>query len=325
MAEMTFMVAIRETIRQEMASDPYLFMIGEDIGPYGGEHGLSQGLWEQFGDDRVRDAPISENAIIGCALGAAMTGCRAIAEIPFGDFIGVCMDQVFNQAAKIRYMSGGQVRVALVIRTTMGGYMGAAEQHSQSLASWFVHAPGLKVVIPSTPADAAGLLRTAIRDRNPVIFFEHKGLYSTKGEVPDDPNFTIPFGQAHIVRPGNDCTVIATSLQISKALQAADELAKKGISIEVIDPRTLVPLDEETILKSVKKTNHAVVVHEEWMTAGYGAEIAARIADKTIDYLDGPIKRVGAKHVPIPFSPPMENFVLPQTADIVAAVRETLG
>ena len=325
MAEMTFMVAIREVIRQEMAADPYLFMIGEDVGPYGGEHGLSQGLWEQFGHDRMRDAPISESAIIGCGLGAAMTGCRAISEIPFGDFVGVCMDQVYNQAAKIRYMSGGQAKVPLVIRTTMGGYMGAAEQHSQCLASWFVHAPGIKVVIPSTPADAAGLLRASLRDGNPVIFFEHKGLYAFKGEVPVDPNFTIPLGKANIVREGSDVTVIATSMQVHKALDAAEELAREGIQMELIDPRSLVPLDEETILRSLAKTNHAVIVHETWTNGGYGAEIAARIADKGIDYLDGPVKRVGAKHVPIPFSPPLENFVLPQIETIVAAVKETLG
>ena len=325
MSEMSFMEAIRETIRQEMAADPTLFLVGEDVGPYGGEHGLSQGLWEQFGEDRVRDAPISENAIIGCGLGAAMTGCRAISEIPFGDFMGVCMDQVFNQAAKIRYMSGGQAQVPLVIRTTMGGYMGAAEQHSQCMASWFVHAPGIKVVIPSTPADAAGLLRASLRDGNPVIFFEHKGLYSYKGEVPDNPEYSIPLGQAEVVREGSDVTVVATSMQVYKALEAAEELERKGINIEIIDPRTLVPLDEDTIMRSVAKTNHAVIVHETWTNGGYGAEIAARIADHGIDYLDGPVKRVGARHVPIPFSPPLENYVLPQVETIVAAVEATLG
>jgi acetoin:2,6-dichlorophenolindophenol oxidoreductase subunit beta len=324
MAKMKFMEAIRETMRQEMAIDPYLFIIGEDVGPYGGEQGVSGNLWQQFGDDRVRDAPISETAIIGCGLGAAMTGARAIAEIPFGDFLGMCMDQVYNQAAKVRYMSGGQAQVPLVIRTTMGGYVGGAEQHSQSLASWFVHTPGIKVVLPSMPDDAAGLLRSALRDRNPVIFFEHSELYSTIGDVPDDPEFTVPLGKARIIREGTDCTVVATGLQVHKALEAAKILAEEGINIEIIDPRTLDPLDEDTILESVKKTGHAVIVHETWVVGGYGAEIAARIADKAILYLDGPIKRVGAKHAPIPFSPPLENHVLPQVEDIVKAVEEAL-
>lgn len=325
MPEMTMMTAIREVIRQEMAADPHLFMIGEDVGPYGGEHGLSQGLWDEFGDFRIRDAAISETAIVGCALGAAVTGTRAIAEIPFGDFVGMCMDQVYNQAAKIRYMSGGQVEVPLVIRLTMGGYIGAAQQHSQCLESWFVHTPGIKVVVPSTPEDAAGLLRAALRDGNPVMFFEHKGMYSLKGEVPDDPEFMIPLGQAKIFREGSDCTVVANSKQLHFALEAAEKLASDGIEIEVIDPRTLDPLDIDTILESVKKTNHVVVAHETWLNGGYGAEIVARIADEGIHYLDGPIKRVGAKHSPIPFSPVLENYVLPQVDDIVSAVRASLN
>jgi pyruvate/2-oxoglutarate/acetoin dehydrogenase E1 component len=324
MAEMTFMEAIRETLRQEMAADPNLFVIGEDVGPYGGEMGLTQGLWEQFGDFRVRDAPISEAAIIGCALGASMTGCRAVPEIPFGDFLGMCMDQIYNQVAKMRYMSGGQARIPVVIRTTMGGYMGAAEQHSQCLESWFVHVPGLKVVVPSMPADAMGLLRSALRDGNPVIFFEHKGLYSHKGQVPDDPEYAVPLGLANVVRLGTDATVIATGMQVHNALKAADKLAERGIDIEVIDPRTLDPLDEETILSSVAKTNRAVIVHEAWTKGGYGAEIAAVIADKGINDLDGPVKRVGAKHTPIPFSPALENYVLPQVDDICAAVEQTM-
>lgn len=325
MAELTFMEAIRETLRQEMVADSNLFVIGEDVGPYGGEMGLTQGLWEQFGDFRVRDAPISEAAIIGCALGAAMTGCRAVPEIPFGDFLGMCMDQIYNQVAKMRYMSGGQARIPVVIRTTMGGYMGAAEQHSQCLESWFVHVPGLKVVVPSMPADAMGLLRSSLRDGNPVIFFEHKGLYSYKGEVPDDAEYTVPLGLANVVRPGTDATVVATGMQVHNALEAAEELAQKGIDIEIIDPRTLDPLDEETILSSVAKTNRAVIVHEAWTKGGYGAEIAAVIADKGINDLDGPVKRVGAKHTPIPFSPSLENYVLPQVDDICTAVEQTMA
>lgn len=325
MSTMSFMVAIRETIRQEMAEDSNLFLIGEDVGPYGGEHGVTQGLWEEFGDDRIRDAPIAESAIVGCGLGAAMTGCRAIAEIPFGDFMGMCMDQVYNQAAKIRYMSGGQARVPLTIRTTMGGYQGAAEQHSQCLESWFVHTPGIKVVVPSMPADAMGLLRSSLRDGNPVIFFEHKGLYSFKGEVPDEEEYIVPLGKANIVRSGTDATVIATGLQVHKALDAAEKLAKEKISIEIIDPRTLDPLDEDTILESVAKTKHAIIVHETWTRGGYGGEIAALIADEGLFYLDGPIKRIGAKHTPIPFSPTLENYVLPQVEDICAAVKQSLA
>jgi pyruvate dehydrogenase E1 component beta subunit len=325
MAKMKFMEAIRETIRQEMAADPYLFLIGEDVGKYGGEQGVTGDLWYQFGDDRVRDAPIAEAAIIGCALGAAMTGCRAIAEIPFGDFLGMCMDQIYNQAAKLRYMSGGQARIPLVIRTTMGGYSGGAAQHSQCLPSWFVHVPGIKVVVPSMPDDAAGLLRAALRDGNPVIIFEHRGLYPFVGEVPDDPNYMVPLGKARLIREGRDCTVVATALQVHKALEAAERLAAEGIEVEIIDPRTLDPLDEDAILESVKKTGHAVIVHETWTVGGYGGEIAARIADKGIHYLDGPVKRVGAKHAPIPFSPPLENYILPQVEDIIQAVKATMA
>jgi len=325
MAEMTYQAAIREVIRQEMAKDPHLFMIGEDVGPYGGEHGLSEGLWDLFGEWRVRDAPISEAAIIGCGLGAAMIGIRAISELAFGDFVGMCMDQVYNQASKLRYMSGGQVEIPLLIRLTMGGYIGAAEQHSQCLESWFVHVPGLKVVCPSTPADAAGLLRASLRERNPVMFFEHKGLYPVKGEVPDDPDFVIPLGQGRLVREGTDCTVIANAKQVYFALEAAQALETAGISIEIVDPLTLDPLDMELILASVQKTRHVVIVHETWKTGGWGGEVAARLADEALGYLDGPIKRVGAKHTPIPFSPVLESFVLPQPGDILTAVHECLG
>lgn len=324
MSEMTFMEAIRETLRSEMEKDPNMFIVGEDVGPYGGEQGVTGDLWKQFGDDRVRDAPIAEAAIIGLGLGASMTGCRAVPEIPFGDFLGMCMDQIYNQAAKMRYMSGGQAIVNMVIRTTMGGYVGGAAQHSQCLPSWFVHVPGIKVVVPSMPDDAMGLLRSSLRDKNPVIFFEHSELYRIKGQVPDDKEFTVPLGSARILREGTDCTVIATGLQVHHAIKAAGLLTEKGINIEIIDPRTLDPLDEETILGSVEKTGHVVIVHETWLKAGYGAEIAAIIAEKGINFLDGPIKRVAAKDVPIPFSPPLENFVLPQVEDIVDAVESNL-
>lgn len=325
MPVMTFAAAIRGAMAAEMEADPTLFLIGEDIGRYGGEMGATAGLFKRFGEDRVRDAPISETAIVGAALGAAMTGTRAIAEVPFGDFLGMCMDQICNQATKIRYMSGGQVRVPLVIRTTMGGYMSAGAQHSQCLESWFVHLPGIKVVIPSNPADAFGLLRSALRDGNPVLFLEHKGLYAMKGEVPDDPDFLVPFGVARTVREGSDVTVVATAAQVARAVEAADRLAPEGISLEVIDPRTLDPLDEDAILASVRKTGRLVVVHEAWERGGHGGEIAAIVADRAFASLRGPIKRVAAKNTPSPFSPVLEQFVLPRVEDIVEAARGTLG
>jgi pyruvate dehydrogenase E1 component beta subunit len=324
MPVMSFAKAIQGALHAEMEADPTLFLIGEDIGRYGGELGATHGLWEAFGDDRCRDAPISETGIVGAALGVAITGCRAVAEIPFGDFLGLCMDQIYNQAAKIRYMSGGQVRVPLVIRSTMGGYMSAGAQHSQSLESWFVHVPGIMVVIPSTPADAFGLLRSAMRCGNPVLFLEHKGLYALKGDVPDDADFAVPLGVAHIAREGTDVTIVATAMQVHRSLEAAESLAADGIEAEVIDPRTLDPLDEDAILRSVAKTGRLVVVHEAWERGGFGGEVAAIVADRAYGDLRGPIKRVGAKHTPIPFSPVLENFILPQVDDITAAVRGAL-
>jgi len=322
---MTYMEAIREAIREEMRKDPTLFMIGEDVGPYGGEMGLSKGLWEEFGDDRMRDAPISESAIIGCALGAALTGCKAIAEIPFGDFLGVCMDQIYNQAAKNKYMFGGKARIPLVIRSPLGGYQSAAAQHSQCVEAWFVHTPGLKVVMPSNAADAKGLMKTAIHDGNPVMFFEHKKLYQVKGEVPTE-DYRIPFGVASVKREGSDVTVIATSYTVQMALAAAERLSKElGIEAEVIDPRTLVPLDEETILRSVRKTGRAIVVHEAWLRAGIGAEIASVIAEKAFSDLKAPVRRIGAENVPIPFSPVLEQFVLPSEEKIFNAVSAFFG
>ena len=322
--KMTYQEAIRETLRQEMERDPLLFILGEEIGRYGGANGVSGDLWKQFGEERVRDTAIAENAILGTALGAAMTGCAAVPEIMFGDFLGVCLDQILNQISKIRYMSGGQVQVPLVIRTIMGGYIQAAAQHSQCLESIFVHMPGIKVVAPSTPADAMGLLRASIRDRNPVIFFEHKGMYKYTGQVPLDREYLLPLGKAFVIREGSDVTVVANSLMAHHALEAAEYLDGKGISVEVIDPMTLDPLDEDTILQSLKKTHHLVVVHEANLTGGYGGHIAAIAADKAFHDLQGPVKRVGARHVPIPFSKPLEDFVLPGVGDIVKAVQETL-
>lgn len=317
---MTMMEAIRETMRREMEKDPLLFLIGEDVGPYGGEMGVSQGLWGQFGDKRVRDFPISEATIVGCALGASLTGCRAIAEIPFMDFIGVAMDQVYNQAAKVQYMFGGKARVPLVIRTPMGGYQSAAAQHSQCLESWFTHVPGLKVVTPSNAADAAGLLRTALADENPVLFIEHKKLYGIRSAV-DDIDDAIEFGAARTVRDGSDLTIVAYSYMVKLASEAAEILAKEGISVEIIDPRTLVPLDAEAILASVTKTGRALVVYESWERGGYGAEIAAQIGERCFKDLAAPVRRVAAKNVPIPFSPVLEQYVLPSVDSIAEAAR----
>ncbi len=315
MKKITYRDAIIEAMREEMQRDPYLFLIGEDVGPYGGEHGLSKGLWKEFGDLRVRDAPIAEATIVGCALGAAITGCRSIAEIPFGDFIGVAMDQVYNQVAKMRYMYGGKVNIPIVIRTTMGGYISAAAQHSQCLESWFYHIPGLKLAMPSTPYDAKGIIKTAIRDNNPVIIFEHKKLFQVEGEIPEE-EYTVPLGKADIKRAGSDITIIATSYMVSLAKEAADMLEKDGIDAEIVDPVSLVPLDEDTLLGSVKKTGRAVIVYESWERCGSGAELAALISDKAFDYLDMPVKRVAAKNVPIPFSPVLEEYVLPSAKKI---------
>lgn len=323
MRSITYMEAVREAIREEMRGNPHSFMIGEDVGPYGGEMGLSKGLWEEFGEARLRDAPISEAGIVGCALGAALTGCRAIAEIPFCDFIGVAMDQVYNQAAKMRYMFGGKAKIPLLIRTPIGGYQSAAAQHSQCLEAWFMHAPGIKVVMPSSAYEAKGLLKTAFADPNPVLFLEHKKLYQIKGEVPEE-EYRIPFGRAAVAREGRDATVVATSYTVRMALEAAQALAGEGIQIEVIDPRTLVPLDEQAILASVRKTGRLIVVHEAWRRAGAGAEIAAIVAEKGFSSLKAPIARVAAEDVPIPFSPVLEQFVLPNAQKIILAVRKAV-
>jgi len=324
MRELTMKEAIREGIAEEMRRDPHLFMIGEDVGPFGGEHGLSKGLWDEFGDWRMRDAPISEAGILGCALGAALTGCRAIAEIPFNDFICIAMDQIVNQAAKMRYMFGGKACIPLLIRTTCGGYISAAAQHSQCLEAWFCHVPGLMVVMPSNPIDAKGLVKTCLRIDNPIVFFEHKTLYPNKGPVPDG-EVLIPLGKADVKRPGHSATVVATGMLVVKALAAARRLSAEGIEIEVIDLRTLVPLDTEMILESVTKTGRLVVAHEAPERGGFGAEVVATVADKGYHLLKAPIKRVAAENVPIPFSPVLEQHVLPQVEDIVQAVREVTG
>jgi len=324
MRKLTFAAALNEALKQEMRRDPTIYVAGEDVGVYGGIFGVTAGLLEEFGEERVKDTPITESAIIGSAVGAAATGLRPVVELMFIDFIGVALDQLYNQAAKMKYMFGGKAKLPIVVRTTCGAGMCAAAQHSQCLEAWFMHIPGLKVVVPSTPYDAKGLLITAIRDDNPVFFIEHKMLYGIEGEVPEEP-YTIPFGVADVKREGKDVTIVATMAMVHKALAAADELAKQGIEAEVIDPRTLTPLDEEGIINSVKKTHRLVIVHEEVKRAGSGAEIAALVAEEAFDYLDAPIKRVAAPFTPVPFSPALEKEFIPNEAKIIAAVKEVVG
>lgn len=324
MRELTYRDALREALREEMVRDKTVFLLGEDIGRYwSGAFKVTKGLAEEFGDERVRDTPISESAIIGVAVGAAITGMRPVAEIMFGDLSTLAMDQICNQAAKICYMFGGQTTVPLVVRTPFGAGVNIASHHSQSLEAWFMHTPGLLVAAPSTPFDAKGLLKTAIRGNNPVMFFEHKLLYPIKGEVPEE-DYTIPFGAADVKMKGEDATIFATLFMVHKALAAAQELRKQGISVEVIDPRTLVPLDKQAIIKSVKKTGRIVIVTEDCKTAGVSAEIAAIVAEEALDYLDAPIKRVAEPDTPIPFSPPLEQFVIPNEKTIIKAVKEVL-
>jgi pyruvate dehydrogenase E1 component beta subunit len=322
MPKITYRQALNEALREEMKRDPTVFLLGEDIGRFwGGAFKVTDGLAEEFGDERVRDTPISENAIIGTAVGAAITGKRPIAEIMFGDLTALAMDQIANQAAKISYMFGGQAKCPLVIRTPFGAGVNIASHHSQSLEAWFMHVPGMCVAVPSTPYDAKGLLKTAIRGNNPVFFCEHKLLYPIEGEVPKE-EYTIPFGLADIKREGTDATIVATLYMVHKALNAAKELEEKGISTEVLDPRTLTPLDKKTILKSVKKTGRLIIVTEDCKTAGVSAEIAAVVAEEAIDYLDAPIKRVAEPDTPIPFSPTLEQYVIPDEKAIVKAVKE---
>ena len=323
MPEITFVESLRMTLKEEMERDPSLMLIGEDIGRYGGIFGVTKGLLEKFGSRRVRSTPISESAIIGSALGAAMTGIRTVAELMYIDFTPVAMDQIVNQAAKMTYMSGGKATVPMVIRTQEGGGRGNAAQHSQCLEALFLHIPGLKIAMPSNPYDVRGLLKTAIRDDNPVMFIEHKLLYAAKGSIPDE-EYLIPFGQADIKRKGKDVTIVAISYMVTLALKAAARLAEEGIEAEVIDLRTLVPLDFDAILQSVRHTNRAVIVHEGCRTGGIGAEIAAQIQEEAFDYLDAPVARVGALNVPIPYSEPLENAVIPDEEDIVRAVKKVL-
>ncbi len=320
--ELTFAEAIREALAEEMRRDPRVFVIGEDVAEAGTPFKVLSGLAEEFGKDRVIDSPISEAGITGLAVGAAMTGMRPVVDIMFGDFITLTMDQMVNQAAKVHYMSGGKLTVPMVLRTTLGATRRSAAQHSQSLHAWFSHVPGLKVAVPSTPYDAKGLLKTAIRDENPVAFFEDKMMYKLKGLVPAE-EYTIPFGVADIKRAGTDITIVATSSMVQVALGAAMRLEEIGISAEIIDPRTTFPLDKQTLIESAKKTSRAMVVDEGYERYGVTAEIAAVIADGAFYYLDAPVKRMGAMDVPIPFSPPLEDATVP-TEQKVFEMAQTL-
>ncbi|MCJ7767438.1 alpha-ketoacid dehydrogenase subunit beta, partial [Candidatus Bathyarchaeota archaeon] len=324
MRKITYRDSLREALREEMQRDSRVFLLGEDIGRFwGGAFKVTDGLAQEFGDERVRDTPISESAIIGTAVGAAITGMRPVAEIMFGDLTALAMDQIANQAAKIRYMFGGQVSCPLVIRTPFGAGVNIASHHSQSLEAWFMHVPGLYVAVPSTPYDAKGLLKTAIRGSNPVFFCEHKLLYPVEGEVPDQ-EYLIPFGKADVKKEGADVTIFATSYMVHKALNAAATLEKEGVDAEVVDPRTLTPLDVATITGSVRKTGRIVIVSEDCRTGGASAEIAALVAERTLDYLDAPIKRVTTPDTPIPFSPPLEQFIIPNEQSIIKAVKEVV-
>jgi pyruvate dehydrogenase E1 component beta subunit len=321
---LTFAQAVNEALAEELRRDETVFVIGEDVAEAGTPFKVLSGLVDEFGTERIVDSPISEAGITGVGVGAAMTGLRPVVDIMFGDFLTLVMDQLANQAAKTHYMSGGKLKVPLTLRTTMGATRRSAAQHSQSLHAWVAHVPGLKVVLPSTPADAKGLLKTAIRDDNPVVFIEDKMDYSVKGEVPGG-EYTIPFGVADIKRPGEDVTIVATSSMVRVALAAADMLAADGISAEVIDPRTLVPLDEEALVRSAQKTGRAIVVDEGHRRYGAGAELAAVIAEGAFYNLDAPVRRLGALDVPIPFSPPLEDETVPTPDTVAAAARELCG
>ena len=319
--EITYLEAVREALVQEMRQDKEVFLIGEDIGAYGGAFGVSKGMLEEFGPERIRETPISEAAIAGAATGAALMGMRPVMEIMFMDFLTISMNQLVNQAAKMRFMFGGKCSIPMVIRAPAGSGTGAAAQHSQSLEAWFVNVPGIKVVAPSSPYDAKGLLVAAIRDNNPVLFMEHKLLYRTKGSVPEE-TYCIPLQSGEVKREGRDLTIIAYSIMVPRALEAADKLAAEGIEVEVVDPRCLKPLDKDTIVRSVSKTGRALIVHEAPLTGGFGGELAAVIAaSDAFDYLDAPIRRLAGRDVPIPYNRTLEQAAVPQVEDIAAAAR----
>ncbi len=325
MREITYAEAIREALRQEMQRDEHVFLMGEDIGVYGGAFGVTLGLLDEFGPERVRDAPISEAVIAGAAAGAAMTGMRPVAEIMFMDFTTIAMEQIVNQAAKTRFMFGGKAEVPMVLRTPGGSGTGAAGQHSQSLEAWFVHSPGLKVVMPSTPYDAKGLLVASIRDDNPVIFVEQKLLYRSKGPVPEEL-YGVPLSVADVKREGRDLTIVATGVMVSRSLAAAEVLAAEGIEAEVVDPRTLKPYDPATISESVIKTGRVLIVNEGYKTCGFAAEISAMISEgPAFMYLNAPIRRLTGLDIPIPYNRTLEHHTVPQEESIIAAARELMA
>jgi len=321
MSRKSYSEAIIMAQREEMLRDKNVYLMGLDVGPYGGAFGCSRGLWKEFGRDRVMDMPIAEAGYVGTAVGSAATGMRPIAELQFSDWITIASDQLVNQAANMRYTFGGTLSIPMVLRAPVGGYISAASQHSHMFESWFAFVPGLKVVLPSNPADAKGLLKSAIRDDNPVMFFEHKRLYDVVGEVSDDPEFLVPLGKAKVVREGKDLTIVTYSLMVQFALDAAKELEKEGISVEIVDLRTIKPMDTETILNSVKKTNRLVCLQETWLTCSVASEVSALVAENAIDYLDAPIVRIGAMDVPSPFSPKLEKHALPSVEKIVTKIR----
>jgi pyruvate dehydrogenase E1 component beta subunit len=324
MPELTYREAVRDALARALRADDRVFVMGEDIAEMGGSMGVTQGLLEEFGPKRIRNTPISEMAIVGTGIGAAIQGLRPVVEIMYEDFLTLSMEQIVNQAAKHRTMSGGQVKVPLTIRTQGGAGWSPGAQHAQQLESWFVHVPGLKVVFASTPEDVRGLLWSSIYDENPVIFFEHRTLYPLKGEVPEELE-PIALGKARVHREGEDVTVVATGRLVHEALRAAEEAEKEGVSVEVVDPRTLLPLDEETIVASVRKTTRCVTAHEAVTRGGFGAELAAVIQHGAFDYLDAPIERVGARFAPLPFAPVMENHVVPHADDVLEAIRRTIA
>jgi len=322
--QLTFAQAIREALAEEMRRDPTVCILGEDVAEAGTPFKVLSGLVEEFGKDRVLDTPISEAGFTGLAVGAAMTGLRPVVDIMFGDFITLTMDQMVNQAAKVHYMSGGKWKVPMVMRTTLGATRRSAAQHSQSLHAWFCHVPGLKVVLPSTPYDAKGLLKAAIRDENPVVFFEDKMMYKLKGAVPVE-DYTLPLGVADVKRVGEDITLVATSSMVQVALGAATMLEAIGLSAEVVDPRTLSPLDEKTLVESAKKTSRAIVLDEGYERYGVTAELASVIGAGAFYNLDAPVRRMGAMHVPIPFSPPLEDVTVPTEQTVFEAARALCG
>lgn len=324
MREITYKDAVREAMCEEMRRDESVYFMGEDIGAYCGAFGVSKGMLEEFGPERILETPISETAFMGAGVGSAITGMRPIVELMFSDFMAVCYDQIINQAAKMHFMFAGKVNVPMVIRTAAGGGTGAAAQHSQSLEQMYCHVPGLKVVVPSTPYDAKGLLKASIRDNNTVVFLEQKRLYKTKGLVPEE-DYTIPLGKADVKREGKDVSIITYGRMVQMSLEVAEKLEKEGISVEVVDLRTLSPLDKDAIIATAKKTHRVVVVHESVQFGGFGGEVVSTIADsEAFYYLDAPIKRVGALYCPVPFNPILEANTFPTPEKIEAAVRDTL-